>query len=103
MAWWEPGEKLGGGVSDLADCRLEGGLGTRGGCLHSTDLAHVLARGSLDLLGGGPRFQPAQRGDVATHGGAEYRRLHVTGGATGSVPQVETWRRAREASHDGRG
>jgi hypothetical protein len=60
-------EQLGGGFGDLAHGSFEGVLGARRGGLDPPDLAHVLAGGGFDLLGGGGGLEASQRGDVAAH------------------------------------
>ena len=61
------GQQLLGRQRDPAHRLLEGGLGAVRGLLHAAHLAHVLARGGLDLLVGGGGLEPSQRGDVPAH------------------------------------
>src|SRR5438874_322710 len=70
--WWllagrKLTQQLGGGSRDVADGDLDGLRRRRRGFLHTTDLAHVLQGGRLDLLRGGGWVESSQGRDVAAH------------------------------------
>jgi len=60
-------EQLVGGGGDRRNGPLERRGSRLRGLLDPAHLADVLARGSLDLLVGGDRLQPAERRDVPAH------------------------------------
>jgi len=62
------GQEFGGRLGHLADRQVDGGLGPGGNRLHAAHLAHILAGGCLDLLGGRLRLQATERRDVTAHG-----------------------------------
>ena len=64
---WQLGQELCRGGRNGANRLLESDFSRRRGGLDTTDLAHELPGGRLDLLNGGFGFQPAERGDVPAH------------------------------------